>query len=82
MRLMAVIRNPRFGVNERRLGRVGLTLETWVHDDYHQAHFFDPDEAAALVRQFEVNDIDELDGRLVWVLVASDLLVIDRPCYA
>lgn len=77
---MAIIQQARFGLNDRRLGAIGLTLLVQLDEQTVTHHFFSPTEAVELVEAYGVHDVREMVGRPIWVTVALNMVVIDGPC--
>ncbi len=84
-RRMAIIKCPRFGVQDRKLGMVGLSIETHISEKMAAVQCLDVDETIALIKAYGVGDVDELHGQPIWVRTMVDhreevVIVIDSPC--
>lgn len=62
---MAIIKRPKYGVEER--AGVCLRFETYTTESTAASQFLNQDQAAELLRAYGVDDVAKLDGRPCWV---------------
>ncbi len=66
--LLAVIRNPKFGLNDRQM--MSLRFETWVSENEASTQNISKvDEITKIYKDGNINDTSELEGKLCWVEV-------------
>lgn len=63
--VMAVIKRPQFGVNDR--GGVSLSFTTYVSDAGAADQYLNPDDAVKVLKDAGVSDVSKLEGRTCWV---------------
>lgn len=63
--VMAVIKRPRFGVNDR--GGVSLSFSTYVSDAGAADQYLSPEDAVQVLKDAGVDDVSKLEGKTCWV---------------
>lgn len=69
---LAIIRHPTYGMNDR--GQVWLSFSVYTSDSCAADLGFPQPQADEIIRQANVADVQQLDGRACWVRVEDGLM--------
>ena len=78
VKLLAVIRSPRYGLNER--GNLGLTFAAYVAENEGAMQFVPASLANKVIEAYEVQSINDLNGKPCWVTVDKGNCTFHSPC--
>lgn len=70
---MAIIRRPKYGVEER--AGVCLRFETYVTENSAASQFLSQKDAAEVIKAYGIDDVAKLDGKPCWVDLSKPGLI-------
>jgi hypothetical protein len=78
LRSMAIIKAPRYGLNDD--GIVGLSFAAYIAEGIGAPLFLPVTHATAVIELYGVADVSRLDGKPCWVKIHNGVISFETPC--